>query len=233
MDDAIGQVMDALDRKGVLDDTLVMFLNDNGGTQSAGWNEPYRGKKSGFYEGGIRVPAVLRWPGQIPAGSESDALLHVVDLFPTFAGLAGADTDTGLSLDGLDAWEVIAEGAESPRDEVVYALGVIRVGDWKLIEEDVDYYDPAPGSVLLYNIKEDPYEQTNRAAAVAAVAGARSVRSPSSPAKCRRQLLQFRLVFGFFLCRRVDFCGERDLEISQSIGLAGGNLGATSWGLYT
>ena len=164
MDDAIGQVMDALDRKGVLDDTLVMFLNDNGGTQSAGWNEPYRGKKSGFFEGGIRVPAVLRWPGQIPSGSESDALLHAVDLFPTFAGLAGADTEAGLPLDGLDAWEAIAEGAESPRDEVVYALGVIRAGDWKLIEADVDLYDPAPGSVLLYNIEEDPYEQTNRAA---------------------------------------------------------------------
>ena len=86
MDVAIGRVMDALERKGVLDDTLILFLNDNGGTQEAGWNPPYRGKKSGFYEGGIRVPAVLRWPGQIPAGSESDAPLHVVDLFPTFAG---------------------------------------------------------------------------------------------------------------------------------------------------
>ncbi len=127
MDVAIGRVMDALERKGVLDDTLILFLNDNGGTQEAGWNPPYRGKKSGFYEGGIRVPAVLRWPGQIPAGSESDAPLHVVDLFPTFAGLAGADTGGGLPLDGLDAWEgPIAGGAESPRNEVVYAHGVIR-----------------------------------------------------------------------------------------------------------
>ena len=164
MDVAIGQVMDALERKGVLGETLVMFLNDNGGTESAGWNEPYRGKKSGFYEGGIRVPAVMRWTGEIPAGSESDALLHAVDLFPTFAGLAGADIATGLPLDGLDAWGAIAEGAGSPRDEVVYALGVIRKGAWKLIEADVDLYDPAPGSVLLYNIEDDPYEQRNRAA---------------------------------------------------------------------
>ena len=164
MDVAIGQVMDALERKGVLGETLVMFLNDNGGTESAGWNEPYRGKKSGFYEGGIRVPAVMRWMGEIPAGSESDALLHAVDLFPTFAGLAGADIAGGLPLDGLDAWQSIAADAESPRDEIVYALGVIRKGDWKLIEADVDLYDPAPGSVLLYNMEDDPYEQTNQAA---------------------------------------------------------------------
>ena len=164
MDVAIGQVMDALERKGVLGETLVMFLNDNGGTESAGWNEPYRGKKSGFYEGGIRVPAVMRWTGEIPAGTESDALLHAVDLFPTFAGLAGADIAGGLPLDGLDAWQSIAENAESPRDEIVYALGAIRKGDWKLIEADVDLYDPAPGSVLLYNMEDDPYEQTNQAA---------------------------------------------------------------------
>ena len=168
MDDAIGQVLAALERKDVLDDTLVMFLNDNGGAQSAGWNEPYRGKKSGFFEGGIRVPAVMRWPDEITAGSESDAMLHVVDLFPTFAGLAGADTSTGLALDGVDAWAAIAEGAASPRDEVVYADGVIRKGDWKLIEDDVDLYDPAPDSVLLYNIEDDPYEETNLASSNAA-----------------------------------------------------------------
>ena len=164
MDVAIGQVLDALDRKGLLDDTLIMFLNDNGGTSTAGWNPPYRGKKSGFFEGGVRVPAVMRWPAHITAGTENDALLHVVDLFPTLAGLAGADTTAGLPLDGLDAWQAIAKGADSPRNEVVYALGAIRLGDWKLIEEDLDLYDPAPGTVLLYNIKDDPYEQTNLAA---------------------------------------------------------------------
>ncbi len=168
MDDAIGQVLDALERKGVLDDTLVIFLNDNGGAQSAGWNEPYRGKKSGFFEGGIRVPAVMRWPDEIPSGSESDALLHVVDLFPTLAGLAGADTTSGLPLDGVHAWAAIAEGGASPREEVVYADGVIRKGDWKLIDDYVDYYDPAPDSVLLYNIEDDPYEETNQASGNAA-----------------------------------------------------------------
>ena len=164
MDDAIGQVLNALDDKGVLDDTLIMFLNDNGGTESAGWNAPYRGKKSDYYEGAMRVPAVIRWPGEITAGSESDALLHVVDLFPTFAGLAGADTTGDLPLDGLDAWEAIAEGAASPRTEVVYSLDVIRVGDWKLIEEGIDYYGWTTDAPELYDIAEDPYETTNLAA---------------------------------------------------------------------
>ena len=164
MDVAIGQVMAALDRRGVLDDTLVMFLNDNGGVDSAGWNEPWRGKKSSYYEGGIRVPAVLRWPRRIPPGTESAALLHAVDLFPTFAGLAGASTEGGQPLDGVDAWQAIAAGAASPREEVVHSLKVIRVGDWKLIERDGAYYDGRSDPLQLYDIGADPYEGTNRAA---------------------------------------------------------------------
>ena len=163
MDLAIGQVMDALEAKGVLDDTLVMFLNDNGGTSTAGWNAPYRGKKSEYHEGGIRVPAVLRWPGRIAAGSESAALLHAVDLFPTFAGLAGADAGAGLPLDGMDAWAAIADGAASPRDEVVHSLDVIRKGDWKFIEEGIDYYGWTTDEPELYDIATDPYEETNLA----------------------------------------------------------------------
>ena len=163
MDVAMGQVIDALDRKGALDNTLIVFLNDNGGLVEAGENEPYRGLKGSYFEGGIRVPAALRWPGHIPSGSESDALLHVVDLFPTFARLAGAASVAGLPLDGLDAWETIAEGAESPREEVVHSLDVIRVGDWKLIEQDAQYYRWRSEALRLYNINEDPYEKTNLA----------------------------------------------------------------------
>ncbi len=164
MDDAIGQVMDALERRGVLDETLVMFLNDNGGVSEAGGNSPYRGLKRSYLEGGIRAPAVMRWPSRITAGSASDALMHVADLFPTFAGLAGADTGGGLPLDGLDVWEAIANGAESPREEVVLSLDVIRVGDWKLLEEDGEFAKSDKSSPLqLYNIAEDPYETMNLA----------------------------------------------------------------------
>ena len=164
LDDALGWVLGALESKGTLDDTLVVYLNDNGGTQRAGANAPYRGLKGDFHEGGIRVPAAMRWPGRIPAASESDALLHVVDVFPTLAGLAGASTTDGQPLDGLDAWQAIAEGAESPRQELAHSLKVMRVGDWKLLETDgVSYGGRANSRLQLYNIAEDPYEQTNLA----------------------------------------------------------------------
>lgn len=162
MDLAVGRVVSALERKGFLDSTLVMFTNDNGGTRITS-NGPYRGFKSHYHEGGVRVPAALRWPGRIPARSVSDEVLHVVDLFPTFAGLAGAKTDSGLPLDGFDAWATIAEGASSPRVEVVHSLDVIRVGDWKLIEEGATYYGWPEQPLQLFNIREDPHERTNLA----------------------------------------------------------------------
>ncbi len=162
MDLAVGSVLETLERKGVLDSTLVMFTNDNGGTRVTS-NGPYRGFKSDYHEGGVRVPATMRWPGQIPAGSVSGAMLHIVDLFPTFAQLAGARTDAGLPLDGRDAWDAIAKGGPGLREEVVHSLEVIRVGDWKLIEEGASYYGWREQPLQLFNIREDPYEETNLA----------------------------------------------------------------------
>ena len=162
MDAAVGRVLSALERKGVLDSTLVMFTNDNGGTRITS-NGPYRGFKSHYHEGGVRVPAAIRWPGRVPAGSSSDAMLHAVDLFPTLAGLAGARTDASLPLDGLDAWGAISRGDKSPRREIVHSLEVIRLGDWKLIEEGASYYGWAEQPLQLFNIREDPYEKVNLA----------------------------------------------------------------------
>lgn len=162
MDVAVGQVLDALDRKGVLNSTLVMFTNDNGGTQITS-NGRYRGYKSHYHEGGVRVPTAMRWPGQIPAGSVSNEVFHIVDVFPTFARLAGAKTDSGLPLDGRDGWDAIANGGPGPREEVVHSLEVIRVGDWKLIEEGASYYSWRDQPLQLFNIREDPYEETNLA----------------------------------------------------------------------
>ena len=165
MDDAIGSVLAALESKGVLDDTLVMFLGDNGDAPEAGTasQSPYRGQKATYFEGGILAPAVARWPGEIPADSESDALLHAVDVFPTFAGLAGASTADGLALDGLDAWTAIADGAQSPRTELAHSPHVLRSGDWKLIETIAHTTKWVSGKLRLFNIAEDPYETTNLA----------------------------------------------------------------------
>ena len=167
MDVAMGQIMAALEHKGVLDDTLVVFLNDNGPGVNADRTSPYRGRKEAYYEGGIRVPAVMRWPAAIRGGSETNALLHVTDLFPTFAGLAGADTTTGLPLDGLDAWAAISGGGESPRTEIVHSLKVIRLGDWKLIERGIRHYNWRSGNrPQLYNIPQDPREERNLASSM-------------------------------------------------------------------
>ena len=182
MDIAIGRVIEALERKGLLDATLVMFTNDNGGIRITS-NGPYRGFKAHYHEGGVRVPAAMRWPGRIPAGSASDEMLHAVDLFPTLARLAGAKTDSGLPLDGLDAWDAIANGAASPRDEIVHSLEVIRVADWKLIEEGASYYGWRDQPLQLFNIRDDPYEETN-------LAGSR----PDKVAELRERLARHRLL---------------------------------------
>lgn len=161
MDIAVGQVLDAVRRKGIERETLVMFTNDNGGPGMR--NGIYKGMKSAYHEGGMRVPAALRWPGKIAPGSRSDAMLHAVDLFPTFCQLAGADPTKGLALDGKDAWAAIAQKGRSPREEIAHSLQVIRSGDFKLIEQGASYYNWTDQPLQLYNIRLDPSEKENLA----------------------------------------------------------------------
>ncbi len=163
MDAAIGRILSALDDKGIRDNTLVMFFNDNGGPAGVGPNGPYRGGKSSYLEGGIRVACLMRWPGKLRAGSAVDEPLHVVDMYPTFVKLAGGSLKQQLPIDGLDAWATIAEGKRTPHEEIVHGLKVIRVGDWKYIDKDAAYYGWKSEGTQLYNIREDPYEQSNLA----------------------------------------------------------------------
>ena len=160
MDIAIAQVLHALELKGIADDTLVIFTNDNGGTRNTS-NGPYRGFKSHYHEGGIRVPMVARWPGKIPAGSSNDAMVHIVDLFPTLANLTGAKAQKTLPLDGKDIWDVMTNDAATPHSEIVHSLQVIRNGDWKFIEKGASYYGWRDQDLQLYNIAEDPSETNN------------------------------------------------------------------------
>jgi len=180
MDTAVGTVLAALEREGLTDNTLVMFTNDNGGTPNTS-NGIYRGFKSAYHEGGVRVPAALRWPGRLPAGKKSDALLHVTDLFPTLCRLAGADADAGLPLDGHDVWETLADGKPSPRTEVAYSLQTIRQDEWKLIEEGAEYYNWPRQPLQLYNIPADPSEERNLAA-----------ENPAVVERLRRRLAELR-----------------------------------------
>jgi arylsulfatase A-like enzyme len=105
---------------------------------------------------------VANWPGQIPAGSVIDQPIHIVDMFPTLAGIAGAPTGKGKPLDGLDVWPTLSKGSRSPRDEVVYDIepfrAAVRQGNWKLI-----WQATLPSRVELFDIARDPSEKTNLA----------------------------------------------------------------------
>ena len=157
MDDAVGRIVGAVDQSGFSDDTLVIFTNDNGGLRDE-FNKPFRGTKNTTYEGGVRVPCVLRWPGRLKRGSTSDALMHMVDLMPTFITLAGGRHRQERPLDGMDMAEVLLAGRPSPRTEIVFEVqGSVRVptilsGRYKLM-----------GSKL-YDIAKDPSESIDVAA---------------------------------------------------------------------
>ena len=176
MDAEIGRVIRALEARQLLGNTLIVFQSDNGGPHSAKFtgevdmskstippdNSPLREGKATLYEGGTRVIAVASWPGQIPAGSIVDQPIHIVDMFPTLAGVAGAPTDKGKPLDGLDVWPTLSKGAASPREEVVYDIEPFRAGlrrgNWKLV-----WLATLPSRVELFDLARDPSEKTNLA----------------------------------------------------------------------
>ncbi len=172
MDDQIGNVLAALKRKGMRENTLIMFHSDNGGVRSAAFagqiatkgeppasNKPFRDGKGSLYEGGTRVVAFANWPGRIPARKES-GMMHVVDMLPTLASLAGASTARTQPLDGMNVWKTIAEGEPSPRKEIVYNVemfrGAVRQGDWKLVMRPT-----LPAKLELFNLAQDPGETTD------------------------------------------------------------------------
>jgi arylsulfatase A-like enzyme len=177
MDDQIGRVVEALAKKKMLENTLIVFMSDNGGTRSAMFagaafdvsktkipcdNGPYREGKGTNYEGGTRVVALANWPGHIKAGNNNE-MMHAVDWYPTLLGLAGGKLGKNKPLDGMNLWSTVSEGKASPRTEIVYNIepyrAAVRQGDWKLVWRVM-----LPSSVELYNIPQDPSEKNNVAA---------------------------------------------------------------------
>jgi len=144
IDWSVGEVMRALERHGLAEKTLVIFTSDNGPWLSygdhAGSAGPLREGKGTCWEGGTRVPCIMRWPGQIPAGTKSASMLMTIDLLPTIAKLTGAAVPEH-KIDGLDAWPLItgAPGAKNPHDAYAFyyennQLQAVTTGDgrWKL-----------------------------------------------------------------------------------------------------
>ncbi len=157
LDDAVGRIVGAVDQHGFTDNTLVIFANDNGGLTEE-MNKPYRGTKNTTFEGGVRVPCVMRYPPKIQPDSTNDGMMHVVDLLPTFASLAGASLEQPLPLDGFNMLPTIFDQQPSPRTEIIFEvagsvrLPTIRSGDFKLMGE------------MLFNVVDDPSETTDVAA---------------------------------------------------------------------
>jgi arylsulfatase A-like enzyme len=174
MDDEIGNVVAALEKKGLRENTLIIFHSDNGGVTSSMFagdskvegslpadNGPLRDGKGTLYEGGTRAAALMNWPGRIEPGI-NDRVMHVTDLYPTLAGLAGATLHKNKPLDGVDAWAAIGNAEPSPRTEVVYNVdpmaGAVRRGDWKLV-----WKAALPQKVELFDLAQDPGETSNLA----------------------------------------------------------------------
>ena len=136
MDASIGRVLDRIDSRGLTDDTIVIFVSDNG-AGAAGDSGPLRGRKGQMFEGGVRVPFLIKWPGQIESGTVSGEFLSALDVYPMLVRAAGADLPEDVTLDGFDMLPVL-QGEESSRRESMFwerqgEYGA-RVGKWKLVE---------------------------------------------------------------------------------------------------
>ena len=166
LDCSTGEILRALKRNGLDDNTLVVYTSDNGPwlTQGdyGGLATPLRDGKGTAYEGGMREPCIMRWPGRIPAGHECRELTTTMDLFPTFAGLAGGHVPADRVIDGKDIWPLMAgvPGAITPHEAFFYyddnELIAVRSGDWKL-----HFIPDRKWDATLYNLATDPGEQKN------------------------------------------------------------------------
>jgi hypothetical protein len=180
LDDAVGRILAALDKKGVRGQTLVVFSSDNGGStvenndtsypddgcpggKLTGSNRPWRGQKGDVYEGGTRVATLVSWPGAKPGRVETP--VQIIDWMPTFSALAGYRPERDLKWDGTDLSAVLSRHAPLP-ERPLYTVGpsrrarALRFGAWKLVVTGTG----AKATPELFNLEQDPGEATNLAA---------------------------------------------------------------------
>lgn len=157
MDEAIGRVLAAIDMAGERNETLVVFFSDNGGQLSQGAsNGELRGEKGTVFEGGIRLPAVVRWPGNVPADQASNQLVWVADLFPTLTAAAAVNPDVDHEFDGVDLSAALFRNEQISRPLFVTGTADQAAfdGRWKLIASRGQ-------SPMLFDIDADPYEKSD------------------------------------------------------------------------
>ncbi|MEM7277691.1 MAG: sulfatase [Pseudomonadota bacterium] len=183
LDASLGDILGELERLGLDDDTLVIYLSDNGPEightdHYVGSAGPLRGAKYSNWEGGVRVPAIMRWPGKIPA-SDTDQLATSMDIYPTLVALAGGDLPEGVSIDGIDISDTLMGRSDQQRQREVFyyysltQLQAVRSGRWKLVlprEANSPYtlwigrrYTDAVDKPLLFDLAADVGEQNDLA----------------------------------------------------------------------
>ena len=174
IDHYVGQMLETIDRLGVKDNTIVIFTADNGiehpdngDGQWAGWTGPWSGTYYTAMEGGLRVPFIIRWPRKIPAGAVNNEIVHLVDLFPTLANLAGAKVPNDRAIDGIDMSEFfLGKSTKSGRESIVVYVGedlaAVKWRNWKIHFMRIDHkystvqkFSTAPWVV---NLIQDPGE---------------------------------------------------------------------------
>jgi len=189
MDQAVGKVLDALDRLGLTHETVVIFMSDNGGLATSEGhptsNLPLRAGKGWLYEGGVREPMIIRWPGQAKAGSVCDVVVTSTDFYPTMLEMAGLPAKPDQHRDGLSLAGLLTGRGKLDRKAVYWHYphrspqggqpgGAVRAGDYKFIE----FYKNRTAE--LYNLRDDIGETTNLAA-----------KMPDKAAEMRRMLHAF------------------------------------------
>jgi arylsulfatase A-like enzyme len=178
LDDRVQRMVKFLEDSGLRENTIIVYQSDNGHSTEerahygGGSSGPYRGAKFSLFEGGIRLPAIISWPGHLPAGQVRGQMVHSCDWMPTLAELCGVNLSTN-DLSGRSIVSVIrSANAASPHETLHWRSGkqsAVRQGPWKLLRDPNDTANPAPvklvdGHWFLSNIEEDPGEQTNSAA---------------------------------------------------------------------
>lgn len=180
-----GRLLDTLDDLNLADNTLVIYTSDNGpwnqdkytkrkkghpeGSVFWGQSGPLRNGKGSCYEGGYRLPCIVRWPGKVPAERVSDAIFATVDFMPSFANLAGFDVPADRRIDGIDQTELLLGQKETGRDTFYYDAAGVRQGRWKYLKPNAHFFgyaveDDRPPVDELYDLDSDLGERTNLAA---------------------------------------------------------------------
>jgi arylsulfatase A-like enzyme len=173
-DRGVGEILAALDRAKLPSNTLVIFTNDNGG-EWLSRNAPLSNRKFSLYEGGIRVPAILRWPGHLPAGATSTQVGITMDLSATILAAAGAQVPSDAKLEGVDLVPLLNGKQPTSRTlfwrvTTLYNQRAVREGNWKLLVQPSGRTDgPEAEKIWLFDVAKDPGEHNDVAPANTAI----------------------------------------------------------------